>query len=669
MLSKTLLITFLSATALAKRNKGASTLGVTAGNCPTTEVTWCNDDTKYFASDSTGQLWDLVTPDRIDNAGFYRNEGWDRLPDVSPTETYLLGRTYGVQTDPHLVEFMLSDQYGNTKNCTIHVNVKDCEDPTITCPTNKNVYTELGTCEASVSWTEPDTDDNDYKTLTVSDPDGGTNGQSYDRGETTISYDVFDHATPPNNDSCEFKITVTDNEKPQFTSALCVATQDQYEVSCDGLLGSHSDASVSYDCPATDNCDTVATECSPWVEIDTSHYAPEPLGDSNATALGSCDGDRTYASIMEDAESTSPAVGSWLAISTTGCGVGELYAELHDDFTSLSTNTRMFIYMPWTAGTDVLAFPVPPMNETIHGEVVESDKHATYTVSCKSTDLTQNVQTTTLSFAVYDNRKKPTFAYCPTSAELEEIQLHSPNHMTTIAANFTTPYTFDNQCTPNVVEVNGKSNETALTEGVHMFSYKATDAGGNEKFCDFQITVEDKNEMYWHNCPTPAVVETDSIIGTHGIVTWTEPEVWRRGGPIDDTSLYEVIAPDFKSGMAYPLGKFNVTYYFKDKRAHMNEFDVSIPCEFTIEVVDREKPMFDGPWNDGYMCAEGDSGVDEFDVCGGMIVEYVSEDFESGSKAITTQVTDLTDTADMFDCCGSKSCIKHPDSNTTFYCG
>eukprot|EP00472_Partenskyella_glossopodia_P010099 CAMPEP_0197536670 /NCGR_PEP_ID=MMETSP1318-20131121/54522_1 /TAXON_ID=552666 /ORGANISM="Partenskyella glossopodia, Strain RCC365" /LENGTH=47 /DNA_ID= /DNA_START= /DNA_END= /DNA_ORIENTATION= len=46
-----------------------------------------------------------------------------------------------------------------------------------------------------------------------------------------------------------------------------------------------------------------------------------------------------------------------------------------------------------------------------------------------------------------------------------------------------------------MTEFEGKNETTLLTEGIHLFDYTATDEGGNEASCKFQIEVQDRNEI------------------------------------------------------------------------------------------------------------------------------------------------------------------------------
>ena len=52
-----------------------------------------------------------------------------------------------------------------------------------------------------------------------------------------------------------------------------------------------------------------------------------------------------------------------------------------------------------------------------------------------------------------------------------------------------------------MTEVSGKTNETGLHAGVHAFSYRLADAHNNVAYCNFQITVLDKENLTWANCP------------------------------------------------------------------------------------------------------------------------------------------------------------------------
>ena len=126
------------------------------------------------------------------------------------------------------VTYTVEDAAGNTTSCNFTITVTDNENPTITCPANVNQNTDFGNCSAVVNGIAPAaTNDNCgiiEQTWTLggatvaSSPAVGINdasGQTFNVGVTTVTYVVEDAVG--NTATCNFTVTVTDNENPTIT--------------------------------------------------------------------------------------------------------------------------------------------------------------------------------------------------------------------------------------------------------------------------------------------------------------------------------------------------------------------------------------------------------------------------------------------------------------------
>lgn len=130
-----------------------------------------------------------------------------------------------------------TDFSGNTDTSRFFVRVLDIENPDIEPPADIVVNTDSGTCSAIVNYTFPVLKDNcpDTKLIFLT---GYASGSSFPKGTTYVSCRLEDKSG--NFDTCSFRITVNDNEKPSIHCPPDIERCDTF---------------VSYPLPQfTDNC-------------------------------------------------------------------------------------------------------------------------------------------------------------------------------------------------------------------------------------------------------------------------------------------------------------------------------------------------------------------------------------------------------------------------------
>lgn len=141
-----------------------------------------------------------------------------------PSSTGDCGSTFTYSKDPGS-EFPIgtttvtatSDATG--ASCSFTITVIDNQPPSITCPANKTVNTDVGACYASagsVNTGFPSVSDNCSGSFVGIRSDGLSLGANYNIGVTTITWTARDASN--NTASCTQTITVVDNEPPQ---AIC----------------------------------------------------------------------------------------------------------------------------------------------------------------------------------------------------------------------------------------------------------------------------------------------------------------------------------------------------------------------------------------------------------------------------------------------------------------
>lgn len=110
--------------------------------------------------------------------------------------------------------YVTTDAAGNFSTCSFTVSVGDTEAPTIACPSNITVNADSGQCSATVTYNVPTGTDNCSSATTVQTAGMGS-GATFAVGTTIESYEVTDASG--NTTTCQFSITVVDNQPPTFT--------------------------------------------------------------------------------------------------------------------------------------------------------------------------------------------------------------------------------------------------------------------------------------------------------------------------------------------------------------------------------------------------------------------------------------------------------------------
>lgn len=143
----------------------------------------------------------------------------------------------------YVVIYVSADAVGNTDTCRFNVTVRDNQRPAvINCPANVEVSATPGLCSAPATWTSPVFSDN---CGIVSIDSTNSSGDIFPLGMTMVRYVAFD--ANMNSDTCEFLVTVRDDEFPDIQNCPADITVDAHPDSCG--------ARVSWTPPVvTDNC-------------------------------------------------------------------------------------------------------------------------------------------------------------------------------------------------------------------------------------------------------------------------------------------------------------------------------------------------------------------------------------------------------------------------------
>ncbi len=152
------------------------------------------------------------------------------------------------------VKYYLFDLAGNVDSCSFTVQVNDNKRPIVTCPVNRTVNNDLNNCSAIVTGIAPSAINDNcgidtvYYKLTGATIGSGPNdasGNMFNVGITTIKYFAIDQSG--NIDSCNFLVTVIDNQKPTISCVgnLSMSTSN---AACSNVINNIAPINFSENC-------------------------------------------------------------------------------------------------------------------------------------------------------------------------------------------------------------------------------------------------------------------------------------------------------------------------------------------------------------------------------------------------------------------------------------
>ncbi len=151
------------------------------------------------------------------------------------------------------VTYFVEDFAGNVASCSFTVTVTDDERPSFDyCPNDFIVSNSIDQCGGVVMWFDPQAEDN-CGDVTVARLDAGpAQGTQWDVGTYTVTYIATDGTTVP--DTCEFMVTVTDDQDPMILCPSNTVVAEADADMCNWTSGPQVDPNFS-----DDNCDFTIT--------------------------------------------------------------------------------------------------------------------------------------------------------------------------------------------------------------------------------------------------------------------------------------------------------------------------------------------------------------------------------------------------------------------------
>jgi gliding motility-associated-like protein len=480
-----------------------------------------------------------------------------------------------------IVTWTISDDNGNSVNCTYTITVTDNQLPSITsCGAigNQNVVSDLNTCtytQINNSWDATATDFCGVTSLTYQ-LSGATNGSGtslvgveFNIGITTVTWTARDAAN--NLTTCTFDVTVTDAEAPQI---ICGVSVDQNVITDNGVC-SFTQTSTSWNASAGDNCSVASLTYSlsgATTGSGTSLFGVSfGIGTTNVvwTAMDA-EGNTSSCSfevLVQDTQAPAILTCGAPVNQTVNTNIGMCtFTQTNNGWNALATDNCGSVSLSY-----LLTGATSGSGSTLNGV---SFNLGLTTVEWTATDNSNNTTTCTFTVTVLDNQV-PVIINCQSNQVVS-----ADNACEYELPDYTSLITFTDNCSATITQ--SPIAGTLVGLGVTSITITVTDQSGNATLCNFSITVNDTEAPVIADCPNNITMSNDA--GNCGaFVTWTAPTA------TDNCSVS--LSSTHASGDFFTVGSTIVSYTAIDPSGNQ------VTCSFTVSVNDTELPNLVCPTN------------------------------------------------------------------------
>jgi gliding motility-associated-like protein len=490
------------------------------------EISCTNDIFDTVGENGTTAVVTYVAPTASDNCEFTV----EQTTGLASGAEFPLGTTINT--------FVVTDAAGNTATCSFTVTITDDEDPTLECPAPINVNVDAGICGAVVTFDTPQGFDNSGD-VTVTQIAGPASGETFPVGTTTVTFQVEDASG--NTATCNFDVTVNDNEAPEITSVSNI-TQNVDVNSCA--------ATVEYELPtATDNCEGVEVTLTEGLASGETF----PLGETTVTYTA------------------TDAAGNEVTTTFTVTVVDNIAPEItctNDIFDTVGENgTTAVVTYDAPVAADNCEFTVEQTAGLASGSEFPL---GTTTNTFVVTDAAGNTATCSFEVTITDD-EDPTLE-CPAP-----INVYVDAGICGAVVTFDTPEGLDNSGDVTVAQIAGPVSGETFPVGTTTVTFQVEDASGNTATCSFEVTVND-NEA-------PEITSVSNIVQNVDVNSCSATVEYELPTATDNCEGVTVeMTEGLASGSEFPLGETTLTYTATD--ASGNE----VTTTFTVTVVDNIVP-------------------------------------------------------------------------------
>jgi len=439
-----------------------------------------------------------------------------------------------------VVQFNVVDGSQNSVDCVMSVTVVDNELPVVNCPSNIDVGTDAGVCQAVVTYTTPVGTDNCVGAVTTLQQGLGS-GQVFPIGTTLTGFNVSD-AVGQRAD-CSFEVRVVDREAPIITCPSSVVLPAEA-----GLCSSVITYGVA---TATDNCGVVGINVTSGPanlsRVNVGNYTVQFTAWDAAGNSTSC---QISVSVVDTEAPTLTCPGNLSQFTPSNvCGATVVFNAPN------ASDNCATVTVQQTSGINGSFFDVGVSSLAF----IAVDQYGN-SLGCQFTvTVTDNVVP---------------IITCPSNITTPRTDLPQCSGQ----VNFTIPLGTDN-CNSTTVRTRGQNSGTSFDVGLTAEEYTVTDASGNVAQCAFTIEVVDRT-VPGIVCPTVSSSYSSEvgICGAH--VSYSAPTT---SDNCNVSTSGSILASG--SGALFDVGNTTEVYFVRDV------FQNNVSCSFTIRVVDVESPQ------------------------------------------------------------------------------
>ncbi len=514
------------------------------------------------------------------------------------------GQTFNLDTT--LVSYTIIDTAGNSATCSFEVIVEDTISPTITCPNDTVVPTDLAVCDAVINGISPVIDDNCSVVDQLWSFSGSTIGNSVSTGindasgntfnldTTLVTYTIID--TAGNSATCSFEVIIQDTISPTIICPNDTVVPTDLAV-CDAVVNGLSPI-------IDDNC-TVVNQLWSFSGSTIGNSAVNGINDASGNTFN-LDTTLVIYTIVDTAgnsatcsfeviiqDTISPTIicpsdtSVFTSLSSCDAVVNNIAPSIDDNCSAVS--------LTWTFNGSTVSSSAGVGFNDASGETFNLDStFVTYVV----TDTAGNFAT--CSFNVTVNDSVAPIITCPNDtvvpaeigvcdAVVNDINIVSATDNCSVVAQL---WEFSGS-TVNVSAPAGFNDASGQTFNLDttLVTYTIIDTAGNFSTCSFEVIIVDTIFPVLV-CPSDTVVSTDltdcdAIVNNINIVSSSDnctivDQLWSFSGATSanspSTGIYDA------SGETFNLDTTIVTYTVIDNSGN------SVSCSFEVVVEDTIAP-------------------------------------------------------------------------------
>ncbi|XP_038074659.1 mucin-3A-like isoform X2 [Patiria miniata] len=568
------------------------------------------------------------------------------FPDATASDNSMLAVTFSANATSDtpfnigdtVVQFVATDNSGNTDDCFFTITVIDDEDPVVDCPMNIEVDADLGQNYSTVMWHAPNVTDNSGESITPTL--SHNSGDQFPFGLTTVTVNATDSSF--NVGSCAFTVYVLDPEPPMITCPDNQTRSTDLNVNHVSLAlpdaASASDNSGSYVITIDVAGSIYSVGDSVSLDLATGQHLLQYIIRDNALNNDTCD---MYITVIDDEDPRITCPAAMTVPTDAGLATANVTWELAtvvdnsmlpitpvDDPVSgsilpIGDTTVRFNATDESGNSAYCTFVVTveddedPVVDCPMDIEVEADPGQNYatvmwyspnvtdnsgesitptlshnsgdqfpfgltTVTVNATDSSFNVGSCSFTVNVLD--LEPPMITCPdnqtnsTDLSADDVAVALPDAASASDNSGSYVITIDVAGSTYMV---GNSVTLDLATGQHLLQYIISDNALNNNTCDMFITVIDDEDPRI-TCPAAKTVPTDDGLATANVT-------WELATVMDNSMLPITPVDDPVSGSFLPIGDTTVRFNATDESGN------SAYCTFVVTVEDDEDPVVDCP--------------------------------------------------------------------------